>query len=369
MLQTALQDTIGFIAIGQAGGNIGKLFERRGFSVLYLNTSKEDLDTLKDEAKFLYHIKRGEGCHKDRDIAKELMIADYESVYQQIEEKIHKSFIYVIFSLGGGTGSGAAPMLIDLLSQELLIKKGIDKNNMGVGAITIFPDTTESIKAQINTYECCKELWTIDSIATNFVLDNKRGNKFQINEKFVSDFVKFLSIPQQHKSTKGNIDKAEVMETIKTHGAGIVLCTKQKDTIGLLKQMSNTIYAPIEKDKVIKYISLSSTRNVSIEELMLETGVPIDCFQTFNREINILTLTGLSFPKTRLEEVYNIIQKNSEIVRKSVTSINSSSIKEFFHEDFNLLKDTEKTKKDLKIDDNNKSKSITKIDVMNKYRI
>ena len=82
-----MKDKIAFVAIGQAGGNIGQLFEERGFSVLYLNTSEEDLSTLED-AKFKYHITGGEGCNKDRRKAKQLVIDDYDSIATEMDAKI-----------------------------------------------------------------------------------------------------------------------------------------------------------------------------------------------------------------------------------------------------------------------------------------
>ena len=33
-----MKDKIAFIAVGQAGGNIGQLFESMGYTVLYINT-------------------------------------------------------------------------------------------------------------------------------------------------------------------------------------------------------------------------------------------------------------------------------------------------------------------------------------------
>ena len=60
-----MKNKIAFVAVGQAGGNIGQLFEQKGYNVLYINTSQEDLDTL-EKAKFKYHIPNGEGCNKDR---------------------------------------------------------------------------------------------------------------------------------------------------------------------------------------------------------------------------------------------------------------------------------------------------------------
>ena len=41
-----MKDKIAFIAVGQAVGNICLLLEIMGYTVLYINTSREDLDTL-----------------------------------------------------------------------------------------------------------------------------------------------------------------------------------------------------------------------------------------------------------------------------------------------------------------------------------
>ena len=54
---------IGFIGVGQAGGNIVQLFEQEGYPAMYINTSQEDLNTLKD-SKYVYHITNGEGANK-----------------------------------------------------------------------------------------------------------------------------------------------------------------------------------------------------------------------------------------------------------------------------------------------------------------
>ena len=70
-----MKNEIGFVCIGQAGGNIGNLFDELGFNVLYINTSQEDLDTLKG-AKHVYHIPGGEGCSKNRDKAKGVLASN-----------------------------------------------------------------------------------------------------------------------------------------------------------------------------------------------------------------------------------------------------------------------------------------------------
>jgi len=123
-----MKKNIGFITIGQAGGNIGLLFQELGYKVLFMNTSREDLGTLHG-AKHIYHIKNGEGCNKDRDKAKNLIYEDFSAINEQIEQNFKdEEFVYVIFSSGGGTGSGSSPMLIELL---------IRHSNKKVGAICV----------------------------------------------------------------------------------------------------------------------------------------------------------------------------------------------------------------------------------------
>jgi cell division GTPase FtsZ len=109
-----MKDKIAFVAVGQAGGNIGQIFEEKGYHVLYINTSQEDLDTL-DHAKHKYHIPGGEGCNKDRHKAKQLVIDDFDQIEAKIEATLMADQLFVIFASGGGTGSGAGPMLADLL--------------------------------------------------------------------------------------------------------------------------------------------------------------------------------------------------------------------------------------------------------------
>ena len=197
-----MKKKISFIAVGQAGGNIGQLFEGKGFPVLYVNTSQEDLDTL-EKAKYKYHVPGGEGCNKDRHKAKQLIIDDFDNIAGEIESKVKADLMLVIFASGGGTGSGAGPMLIDLLTGE----------GKTVGAVTVIPAPDESVKSHINSYECFSELTEISQTAACFIMDNEKGDKLELNTAFVDAFTAFLEIPEKHKSVKGNIDKAEIVET------------------------------------------------------------------------------------------------------------------------------------------------------------
>jgi len=302
-----MKNKIAFVAVGQAGGNIGQLFEQKGFSVLYINTSQEDLDTL-EKAKFKYHIPNGEGCNKDRRKAKQLVIDDYDQIAAELEAKIKAELIFVIFASGGGTGSGAGPMLADLMIDD----------GRTIGAMTIVPNPEESVKAHMNSYECFSELTQISGLSSCFIIDNLNGEKLELNSKFVEDFCSFLEIPAKHKSVKGNIDKAEIIQALH----------------------SNT-FAPIEPDRAVKYIAASLSGNVKMADLEKALGVPIDNFQTFNDSETICCVSGLNYPQTRLDIVYNKVSENKEVIKKNLAATRETELKK----DVNFLDELEPAKK------------------------
>lgn len=76
-----MKNKIGFICIGQAGGNIGKLLKLKSFDVCFVNSSQGDLDTIKGvDEKHKYHIKNGLGCEKERLTAKLVAKEDFTDI-------------------------------------------------------------------------------------------------------------------------------------------------------------------------------------------------------------------------------------------------------------------------------------------------
>lgn len=304
-----MKNKVGFVAIGQAGGNIGRLLEEKGYSVLFINTSQEDLETLKD-VKYRYHIPGGEGCNKDRNKAKQLIIANYDSVSKEIEEKIKKDILFVIFSAGGGTGSGVGPMLVDLLNDD----------NKTAGAITVLPGQAESLKSQINAYECFCELTEISDMASTFIIDNDRNtDRLRLNGIFVNMLTKFLDIPVKYSSTKGNVDKAEIVESLKSRGMSILSFLGDGTASTLISSFSKNIFAPIEADRVIKYITLAGPDGINFTELEKAVGTPIDTFRTY-ADTTICLLSGLSYPQTRLEIVHKKVMDNKDVIKKNLVA-------------------------------------------------
>ncbi|MDE6872939.1 MAG: hypothetical protein K2P87_00565 [Lachnospiraceae bacterium] len=342
-----MRKKISFVAVGQAAGNIGRLFEQKGYAVLCLNTSQEDLDTL--DTKFKYHIPQGEGCNKDRKKAKQLVMDDYDNIVAEIDAKAKADMVFVVFASGGGTGSGAGPMLMDLLIDD----------GRTVGAVTILPAAGESVKSHINSYECFTELAGISGSGACFVIDNEQGDKLALNVDFVDTFVDFLAIPEKHRSVKGNIDKAELMETLRAHGMAVVARSGGGESAGIIRAVKEGVLAPPEPDRAVKYIAASLAGNAQMVDLETAFGMPVDTFQTFNNEEeSICCLSGLTYPQARLEAVYGKVAENKELIRQNLAATRESGLKR----GVNFLDELEPVKEKAA-----EKKPQSRRDIMNKY--
>ena len=317
-----MKNEIGFVAVGQAGGNIGSLLEEKGFNVLYLNTSAEDLSTL-GSAKHKYHIEGGEGCNKDRDKAMSLLAKDYDKIISEIRTKVPEKIVFVIFSTGGGTGSGLGPVLVDILSDELEKK---------AGAVAVLPGKDETVKAFMNSYQCIKELADVENSAACFFIDNStHADKFALNKVFANQFEGIVSIPDNCHSVKGNLDRAELKEILGTKGAAAICMIKKQNYDGVQK-IINVIrkggpYATSE-DRVIKYVGVSSPDLLPMGELVKEFGRFLDSFQAFNNENVMCILSGMSYPFDRVLKMRDRIENEKGDILKNIQAVHNNPLKD-----------------------------------------
>lgn len=299
------------ISFGQGAGNIGQLMEQQGILNLAINTSKQDLDTLNVKHKYL--IKNGQGCGKDRSKSKKLVINDFENILSVINNILDSNtaikHIFVGFTMGGGSGSGGGPMLAKLIANEY--------SNINVCVYAVIPSKSEPFKAQYNACECYRELIKIENLGSMFFLDNnKHENKFIINRYFVDDLMAFLKIPDEDKSSKGNID-IEEMNTILSCNLMINISVTDENN----HQINPSILVDIERDGFVKYIALSNAKQNLLKDIQASVGYPLDAFYTFNnRKINVIVLAGLSLPSSSMNEIFDLVnQRSTMITRESTT--------------------------------------------------
>lgn len=301
-----MKNSIGFLGIGQAGSNIALGFERFGYNVAYLNTSKEDLDSLK-YVKHKIHIRGGEGASKNRQAVLKLAAESIDEILENVTSILTQEYIMVIFSTGGGTGSGLGPVIASYLI-------GIGRK---VAIATILPDEKESPKTCENAYNTCVDLSNIQNLGAVFLLDNSRvDDKFSLNDIFVKDIDSLLNL--NNCSKFGNIDKSEIKTLLSTNGLSVITRqSKAKSTASFIIQgLAENIYAGIE-EKSPMIVGISTTnRSLNYDDIYCEIGYPYDDFRGVSNNNTLCVAAGYPWPLNRLEELKNkasrfTIQKQS----------------------------------------------------------
>ncbi len=304
------KDSILNISFGQGAGNIGQLMEQQGMLNLAINTSKQDLDTLNVKHKYL--IKNGQGCGKDRNKSKRLVVNDFENILTVINNFLDSNtikHIFIGFTMGGGSGSGGGPMLAKLIANEY--------PNINVCIYAVIPSKSEPFKAQYNACECYRELIRLDNLGSMFFLDNnKLDNKFIINRYFVDDLIAFLKVPDEDKSSKGNIDIEEMNTILSCNLMANIKITDENNN-----RIKDSVLVNIERDGFVKYIAISNAKQNLLNDVQSSVGYPMDAFYTFNnRKINIVVLAGLSLPSSTMNEIFDLVNERSSRITKENTA-------------------------------------------------
>ena len=147
-------------------------------------------------------------------------------------------------------------------------------------------------------------------------------------------------------------------ELIETRGMlTINKVEKAESTVAkLVEGFKNNIYAPVEADKVIKYIGLLASRPFEVNELKKEVGNYLDVFQGYHSEYTLCVLAGLSLPFTRLQEMKEKVKESQETIQNNLkaTSVNKLS------EEIDFLSSSSASSKQSKVNNAN--------DIFAKYR-
>lgn len=316
-------DSYGFLGIGQFGGNLTKKFEEAGYPCLVANSSIEDLATR--NAKNKLHFRNGQGCHKNRRKSKELLKENLETLIDEVRSKFQKvTTLFVCASSSGGTGSGMLAAVAKILSNQLEIN---------ICIVTVLPDKSENFQSYANTVELFQELEKLDCIGATFILDNsKNKDRIKINEIFFTHLDALLA--NDNGGDYGCLDRSEIDNLLGTPGMAIISKLGKDNSDKLLSSLTNNIYAPIEQDKVVRYIGIMSCNNsIELDEIYSHIGNPIDVYAGTNAPSYVCVLVGLTFCRTRLNEIKSMAKTSAEIIKKGYESAKGS----LFDDDMDFL--------------------------------
>lgn len=308
-----MKERVGFIGIGQAGGNIVSLFAKEGYTCLAINTSKEDLKVTDVDKKLL--LPNAEGCHHDREKSKAYIKNFYKDIVDITKETFKDTdLIYTVFSSGGGTGSGAGPILTEILSNMYPGKI--------FGSICILPTETEPLRVQINAYKCLVELSNIENIGGVLVVDNATREDFlEINKELLHLFDSLLTLTS-HVSVKSNIDKSEIYEFLKTRG-----CIEINRIVP--GNQVDSIFPSRENDGKVVFGLISVGKNETLDNLKKFTEGVYDLFINYNdTDESLIAFCGLSFYQTRLNSIKEMIDMKKVHVLSNIQNSKVTKIKD-----------------------------------------
>ena len=289
-----MREQFGIIGLGQAGGNIANLFEGKGYNTVYVNTSQEDLNTIKGVHKL--HVTGADGAAKDRKKVLQLAMESFGDIIQKIENIITQKYVIIIFSSSGGTGSGLSTPMLKYLTQT---------GKTCIPVVILPDDSVESAKACENAYNACIELMSIQGLGATFILDNSRNDKFVINNKFVCELDSFINI--KNSSMYGNIDKAERKQMLSCPGVAIIgkLSKSRSTAPEIIEALHCGIYAEIES-KTAYYLGVStSNKSLDINNIVSAIGGVYDTFSGISDATTIAIVTGLQWPQKRILKFKN----------------------------------------------------------------
>lgn len=355
---------IGVIGLGQAGGNIANLFAEREIVSAAINYSTKDLET----CNFIEHKLKligSEGVGKQREEAIRLFHNNYETAVSFIKEHFSApstELIFIIFSAGGGSGSGIASLL-----SELLINEMDDKTFV---ICPILPVESECITAHLNTLDTLTSLSELEACILPIdnekgMLNEGRGKSYKlVNETFVDSILSLINYTEKH-SVNGNFDSKDLITLLSTQGFGSFgeVDISKLDCNGIsltdnniaeliqgsqLKSiLTNPSYDQVVRACLIYEGQESLLRYINVPMVMSQfRNQPLDIFEGYyeGEKGRVITIfTGLKFNAERLSKIEqlatNQITSFQDAHKSTVISVNRPTI--------SVTKDKSKSKKAL----------------------
>ena len=302
-----MRNQFGVLALGQCGGNIGVEFEKLGYAVVFLNTSKEDLASIKGAHKLA--IPNADGAAKDRKRVLQLASEHIVDIVEKITNILTHKYIICTFSAGGGTGSGLSIPLMTYLSQI---------GKVCIPVVALPDENQESAKSCENSYNVCAELMSIQGLGATFLLDNSRCDKFTINSRFAKELDAFINL--KNSSVYGNIDIAERKQMLSCPGVSVIAkLSKTKSTASeIIQGLYNGIYAEISS-KTAMYLGIStSNKSLDTNSITKEFSGIYDVFLGVSEATTIAIVSGLQWPMKRIERFKNKFEEAVQNINNTI---------------------------------------------------
>ena len=343
------------IGIGAAGNNIAALAKKTAnFPALAVNSSERDIETVQSDVDWLI-IGSRLGSGKNRGLAKEYVKENIQCLLA--DEKLNaivndNDYIFVVSSCAGGTGSGSAPIVTDVLNQYY--NHNIQPGEQGKVFVNvgILPSIGESVGGQRNTIEYIAEMTRIGGSYMLFDNDRVKGRPMgevlnTVNMEII-DTLRLLRGDYSVMSSVAMIDEEDSRKIITTPGLIFVDMIKNvyeekvpaggsvEDLVIDHINKDNTMIK-LDRDKIIKRLAFIANLSEDVQSYFDDNlpkireifGEPLEDFKhnAINHDdsdANMLAviLSGMSLPENRLKMIkHRITAVEAELAKRKESSI------------------------------------------------
>lgn len=277
---------VGVIGLGNTGNQIAALAaEELKIPAMAINSSEKDLETIANKIpKILISDTEGvsKGAGKNRALAKSYLKDSILSIISKEDVQTFISDLNVLFlvsSTGGGTGSGTALLMANIISSMF-----VDTHVIIVG---ILPVMSEALSAHVNSLEYLNELYGNLENQTYMLYDNDSLYNIPsykmmdtINREVVKD-IDVLRCTFNYTTKYDSIDEQDMKRLISFPGR--IMVTRLEDLKERDLDKSSIEDLLISKIKNTKHVELQRDRKVTATGIIVNLSEQV--FNDFDNHI------------------------------------------------------------------------------------
>jgi cell division GTPase FtsZ len=212
---------LGIVGVGQCGNNLSETFHRIGYRrVLLVNTAQTDLDSIEDQIPKLPIGKRGAG--KDPKIGRDGVDAKATLIRNAILRNFGEDFdkIVVCIGLGGGTGSGGGPQVLQIAS-DIIKSRGGNPAKDVIAVVTLPDPSIDGPRQCFNALEAYGKivrlnvpLITVDNSAVSSIIRSNLSDGWTIINMWIAKTFHMFNIYANRLSKLGSFDGNDLNDII-----------------------------------------------------------------------------------------------------------------------------------------------------------
>ena len=274
---------VGVIGVGNTGNQIASVAkERLDIPAMAINSSAKDLSSVAEGVEcYLMANADGtsQGAGKNRNLAKEYLkdsIIKFLSDAKTQEFPVVLDVVFIVASTGGGTGSGTAPLLLNIMADRYPDTLFI---LVGVG-----PVASEALSAQVNTLEYLNELYTNLPNARYMLYDNDNYAKdpsYVMMEKVNEEVVQDINV------LRGFFNEATRYDSIDTEDNMRLLSFPGRISVVRVEDVKEKdLDSGSLEDRLIRAIKSNAHMELQRDKKVMATGLIMSLSPQFMSEFN-----------------------------------------------------------------------------------